>query len=136
MCWHVSVCYFFNMSLPWYAHILRTKNCLSHLPSPAFLSQLCTLILQPLALGCTVLQQDLPPSFNGVQPVHLLILTSSISWNLLRLSLKLLHRWLWHLLANFPLPTKWGHPVEKKEGNGWWRRLQTVMPMSPISLEK
>lgn len=91
-------------------------------PSPAMLGQLCSLILQPLALGCTIVQQDLPPSFDGALPVHLLILTRSINPSLLCFSLKLQHHWLRNLLANFPLPAKWSHPVGKR-GAGWVVRV-------------
>lgn len=82
---------------------------------PALLSQLWTLILQPAALGPTVLQQNLSPFLGNVQPVHILIPVWTSFFSLLRLSHKMLHHWLWNPLTSLPFPTKWGHSVLKRE---------------------
>lgn len=97
-------------------------------PSPALLSQLCTLILQPLALGCTVLQQNPTPSLDSLQPIHLLLLTCTIIFSLLCLSLEVLHHWLWNLFTSLPLPAKWSHPVGKRGVGGWWMGSHDVCP--------
>lgn len=72
-----------------------------HHDLPALLCQVGALILQPLALGRTVFQQNVPPSLDSVQPVN----TLRLDFIFVR-GLEVLHHRPGDLLANFSLPAE------------------------------
>ena len=102
----------FNTSFTCLAVLVIIPRCLnththSASVSPALFSQYCPFILQTLAPGDTVLQQDLSSAFDCVQPVHTFGL--NVILLLLRFLLELLHCCLGNLLPNLPLPPKRSH---------------------------